>query len=72
MDNCCPTKLTNKLDLVEQVDLNNYIEFYESTFHVNIDYDFDEKKWNWGNGDEVDDILWARDDKWFYPVDRVI
>ena len=45
--------------------------YHKSTFHVNVDYDFEEKIWKWGSDDEVDDILWARDDIWFYPVDRV-
>ena len=56
------------LGLIEQVNLNPY---YKSTFHLNVDYNFDEKKWTWSSNDEVDDILWARDDKWFYPIDRV-
>ena len=54
--------------MIEQVNLNPY---HKSTFHVNVDYNFDEKKWKWGSDDEVDDILWARDDNWFYPIDRV-
>ena len=55
--------------IFEQIDLTNYVDDFDSSFHVNADYNFESKSWKWNSGDEVKDTFWARDDKWYYPIE---